>query len=85
MNGQNGYTHLSKASGIATATLDGQTYALATSRQLDGAQIIKLDYSTLISLTSNNANPAYAKAGDTLNVEFSTTNTINSNGIVSKY
>ena len=81
-DGQNGYTHLSKASGIATATLDGQTYALATSRQLDGAQIIKLDYSTLISLTSNNANPAYAKAGDTLNVEFSTTNTINSNGIV---
>ena len=60
-NGQNGYTHLSQAAGIATATLDGQTYALAIARgSTIGAQIIKLDYSTLISLTSNNTNPAYA-------------------------
>ena len=88
-NRQNGYTHLSQGGGIATVTLDGQTYALAIGRGSDpgnqiipGAQIIKLDYSTLISLTSNNANPAYAKAGDTLDLEFSATDTIHSTGNV---
>ena len=81
-DGEDNYTHLSGAAGIATATLDGQTYALAAGENSDGVQIIKLDYSTLISLTSNNTNPAYAKAGDTLELEFSATDTINSSGIV---
>ena len=44
--------------------------------------IIKLDYMNLISLTSNNTNPAYAKAGDTLKLEFNATDTISSNGNV---
>ena len=77
-HGQDNYTHLNQAVGINIVTLDGQTYALVAGRSSDGVQIIKLDYSTLISLTSNNANPAYAKAGDTLELEFSATDTINS-------
>ena len=77
-HGQDGYTHLSRASGIATVTLDGQTYALAISRATNiGAQIIKLESQNLISLTSNNTNPAYASVGDTLELEFSATDIIN--------
>ena len=81
-HGQDNYTHLNQAGGINIVTLDGQTYALVAGRLSDAVQIIKLDYSTVISLTSNNANPAYAKAGDTLDLEFSATDTINSNGNV---
>ena len=81
-HGQDDYTHLNNARGIDIITLDGQTYALVAGQNSNGVQIIKLDYLPLVTLTSNNTNPAYAKAGDTLNVEFSTTNTINSNGIV---
>ena len=61
--------HLDLATGISTVTLDGQTYALAASRGDDTVQeIIKLDYQIVISLTSNNTNPAYGKfgAGDTV-------------------
>ena len=75
-HGQDGYTHLNNVEGIDIITLDGQTYALVAGENSNGVQIIKLDYLPLISLTSNNTNPAYAKAGDTLNLEFGTTRSI---------
>ena len=49
---------------------------MVTGRDSDGVQIIKLGYQSLISLTSNNANPAYATEGDTLNLELGTTRSL---------
>ena len=79
-NGQN--YNLSQVAGIVTVTQDEQTYALISSIGTDAILVVKLEYTTLISLTSNNTNPAYATIGDTLELEFSATDTIHSTGNV---
>ena len=59
-----GYTELDGANFITTTTIDSSTYALVTARDDDGVQIINLE--SPMSFNTNNPNPAYAKAGDTL-------------------
>ena len=59
-----GYTELDGANFITTTTIDSSTYALVTARDDDGVQIISLE--SPMSFNTNNPNPAYAKAGDTL-------------------
>ena len=59
-----GYTELDGANFITTTTIDSSTYALVTAREDDGVQIINLE--SPMSFNTNNPNPAYAKAGDTL-------------------
>ena len=84
-DGEDNYTHLSGGSRHRYCNTGWADLCFGSGRVNSfhyGVQIIKLDYSTLISLTSNNTNPAYAKAGDTLELEFSATDTINSCGIV---
>ena len=45
------------------------------SREDNGVQIIRL-FSPTLSIIANNANPVYAKAGDSLSIEFTVNNTI---------
>ena len=62
---------------IATVTLNDTIYVVITSYQDDGFQIIKLESGQkILSLKSNNTNPAYARAGDTLTVKFKVNGTI---------
>ena len=73
---EGGYTALNHASHITTVTIDSSTYALVTSfGDMGGVQIIKLDYDYISTHTSNQ-NPKYAKAGDTLGISFTTSDTI---------
>ena len=61
---------LDNPTSIATTTIDKITYALVTAHANDGGiQIIKLD-PMLISTSTSNQNPKYAKAGDTLEINF---------------
>ena len=69
------YRTLEGASSITTTTIGESTYALVASREDNGVQIIRL-FSPTLSIIANNANPVYAKAGDSLNIEFTVNNTI---------
>ena len=70
------YTELEGAESIAI--IPGlPTYALVSSKDDDGIQIIHMAPAPKFS--SDNQNPAYAKAGDTLTLEFSVNDTIVSN------
>ena len=61
---------LDNPTSIATTTIDKITYALVTAHANDGGiQIIKLD-PMLISTSTSNQNSKYAKAGDTLEINF---------------
>ena len=70
-----GYNALSAATYIVTTTVDESIYAFVTAPNDDGIQIIKLE-PEYISVHTSNQNPAYAKAGDTLGINFSTSDTI---------
>ena len=74
---EGGYTALNHAYHITTVTIDSSTYALVTplGGGTDVVQIIKLDYDYISTHTSNQ-NPKYAKAGDTLGISFTTSDTI---------
>ena len=69
-----GYTELDGANFITTITIDSSTYALVTARDDDGVQIINLE--SPMSFNTNNPNPAYAKAGDTLAFGFTANDVI---------
>ena len=79
---QNGteYTHLVTPLYIESIHTDDAAYALVGARGSDGIQIIKLGYekTTLspFSITSNNANSSYAKAGDTVSIQITVNDTI---------
>ena len=57
-----------------TTVVSSSSYALVASETDDGIQIISLN--TLPTINSNNSNPTYAKAGDTLTLEFAVNDTI---------
>ena len=81
---QNGteYTHLVTPLYIESIQTDDAAYALVGSRGSSGIQIIKLGYDnttqTPFSITSNNANSSYAKAGDTVSIQITVNDTIDS-------
>ena len=68
-----GYNALSGISPITTTTIDKSTYAIVTSRE--GIQLIKLEHEYISAHTSNQNNK-YAKAGDTLGINFTASDTI---------
>ena len=72
MDGSN-YQELQGAKFITTV-VSSSSYALVASETDDGIQIISLN--TLPTINSNNSNPTYAKAGDTLTLEFAVNDTI---------
>ena len=73
-DGVDGYTQLNGVVSIATVTIGSLPYAITSSLNDKGVQIINLNHPRLVY--SNNANPAYAKAGDTLTLEFTVNDTI---------
>ena len=73
--GVGGYTELYRAIHVTTVTTDSSTYALVAGKYDDGVQIIKLEQE-YISAYTNNQNPKYAKAGDTLDISFTASDTI---------
>ena len=66
-DGSNGFTKLEDPVSITTIA-GSPEYALVTAKDGNGTQIIKINQGTVFE--SNNQNPAYAKAGDTLRVAF---------------
>ena len=66
-NGSNGFTKLEDP--VSITTISGlPEYALVTAKDGNGIQIMRINTGTIFE--SNNQNPAYAKAGDTLRVAF---------------
>ena len=65
---------------IESIQTDDAAYALVGSRDSNGIEIIKLGYNittqTPFSITSNNTNSSYAKAGDTVSVQITVNGTI---------
>ena len=75
-NGSNGFTKLEDP--VSITTISGlPEYALVTAKDGNGIQIIKINQGTVFE--SNNQNPAYAKAGDTLRVAFTIDDVFTSN------
>ena len=70
-----GYDTLSGSSYTVTTTIDDVIYAFVTANNENGIQIIKLEHEYISAYTSNQ-NPKYAKAGDTLGISFTTSDTI---------
>ena len=75
-HGSNGFTKLVGASSIATVA-GSPSYALVAAQTNNAIQIIKINQGSVFE--SNNQNPAYAKAGDTLRVAFATDDVFISN------
>ena len=73
--GVDGYTELTDAHSITAVTIGTSTYALVASFTDHGIQIIKLEQEYM-PVYSSNQNPKYAKAGDTLGINFNTTDII---------
>ena len=73
-DGVGGYTELDGIDSIATATIGSSTYAITSSRFDTGIQIVQMTPSP--ALASDNLNYTYAKAGDTLTLEFTVNDTI---------
>ena len=79
---QNGteYMHLDNPLYIESVHTDDAAYALVGARDSNGIEIIKLGYEntsqTSFSITSNNANSSYAKAGDTVSIQITVNDTI---------
>ena len=69
-----GYTELAGVNFITTTTIGSLPYAITTSSSDAGVQFINLNY--LLTFESSNSNPAYAKEGDTLTLEFAVNDTI---------
>ena len=66
---------------IETVTINGDAYAVVTSRTDNGVQIIKLEHviesiPSAFSIASNNSNDAYAKAGDVISMQLAVNDTI---------
>ena len=74
------YPTLNGASSITTVIIGGFTYALVASTYNSGVQIIRLS-SPPLSIITNNPNPVYAKAGDSLSIEFTVNNTLASSNV----
>ena len=74
------YTNLNKPFNIESVQIDDAAYALVASRDSNGIQIIKLGYNittqTPFSITSNNTNSSYAKAGDTVSIQITVNDTL---------
>ena len=66
-DGSNGFTELNGPESITTIA-GSPEYALVAAKGDNGTQIIKINTGSIFE--SNNQNPAYAKAGDTLRVAF---------------
>ena len=75
-HGSNGFTKLVGASSI-TAVAGSPSYVLVAAQTVNAIQIIKINQGSVFE--SNNQNPAYAKAGDTLRVAFATDDVFISN------
>ena len=73
-DGSDGFTELKSVRSITTITIDSSTYALTASSGDTGIEIINLNYP--LTFESSNSNPAYAKEGDTLTLEFAVNDTI---------
>ena len=80
---QNSAKYVYRAIYVTTVTIDSSTYALMAPATyslvalstVHAVQIIKLEQEYISAYTSNQ-NPKYAKAGDTLGINFSASNTI---------
>ena len=73
-----GYTALFGASSITTVTIDSSTFVTSDwPFRAAASQIIKLE-PEYISAYASNQNPKYAKAGDTLEISFTTSDIIKS-------
>ena len=73
------YPKLNGPLSITSTTIGRSAYALVASYLDNGVQIIGLHLP--ISITANNSNPVYAKAGDSLNLEFTVNKTIASGNV----
>ena len=74
-DGVDGYTELADAHSITAVTIGTSTFVLVASLADHGIQIIKLEQEYM-PVYSSNQNPKYAKAGDTLGINFNTTDII---------
>ena len=74
------YVQLDRPQTLKAVQIDGVAYTLIASRDSNGIQIIKLEHEKTIqtpfSITSNNANSSYAKAGDTVSIQIVVNDTI---------
>ena len=76
-DGSDGFTELESVRSITTITIGSSTYALTASSGDTGIEIINLNYP--LTFESDNTNPAYAKEGDMLTLDFKVNDTIVSN------
>ena len=76
------YTHLDRPQTLKAVQIDGAAYALIASRDSDGIQIIKLEHEkttqSQFSITVNGANSLYANVGDTVSIQITVNDTIDS-------
>ena len=77
------YTHLEKPQTLKAVQINDTAYALIAARDSDGIQIIQLEHEkttqTPFSITSNSGiNSLYAKAGDTVSIQITVNDTIDS-------
>ena len=74
------YVQLDRPQTLKAVQIDGVAYTLIAARNSSGVQIIKLEHEkttqTPFSITSNNANSSYAKAGDTVSIQITVNDTI---------
>ena len=72
----NGYEKIDDLDDIEIVKINGFSYIVTTSEFDNGLQTIRLGKTPFYNITSNNADPAYAKIGDTITVHFTTNDTI---------
>ena len=74
------YVQIDRPQTLKAVQIDGVAYTLIAARNSSGVQIIKLEHEkttqTPFSITSNNANSSYAKAGDTVSIQITVNDTI---------
>ena len=74
------YVQLDRPQTLKAVQIDGVAYTLIAARNSSGVQIIKLEHEkttqTPFSITSNNTNSSYAKAGDTVSIQITVNDTI---------
>ena len=74
------YVQLDRPQTLKAVKIDGVAYTLIAARNSSGVQIIKLEHEKTtqipFSITSNNANSLYAKAGDTVSIQITINDTI---------
>ena len=72
----NGYEKIDDLDDIEIVKINGFSYIVTTSEFDNGLQTIRLGKTPFYNITSNNADPAYAKISDTITVHFTTNDTI---------